>query len=134
MIKAHRHWERVQAVARPEAYLHRMVVNEYLSWRRKWSRIIPRPEIWLDADRSQPDHAVRLADQDELVAGLAKLPRRQRTVLALRYYGGLTDAEIAETIGCAPHTVRSYASRALAKLRIELGPSASTSPGVINAH
>ncbi|TCC63217.1 SigE family RNA polymerase sigma factor [Kribbella pittospori] len=137
VIKAHRHWGRIQRAERPDAYLRRMVVNEYLSWRRKWSRFVPRPEIWAEADHQQPDHAVRLADQDEMVAELAKLPRRQRTVLALRYYGGLTDSEIAETIGCSPNTVRSYASRALAALRIELGPSspATTAPhGVINAH
>jgi RNA polymerase sigma factor (sigma-70 family) len=58
-------------------------------------------------------------------------------VITLRYYGGLTDAEIAETLGCSPNTVRSYASRALARLRIELGPSSPATPepnGVINAH
>jgi RNA polymerase sigma-70 factor (sigma-E family) len=139
VIKAHRNWDRIQRADRPDSYLRRMVVNEYLSWRRKWSRFVPRPDIWAEADRQQPDHVARLADQDELVGELAKLPRRQRTVIALRYYGGLTDAEIAETMGCSPHTVRSYASRALSTLRIELGPSSSspattTSHGVINAH
>lgn len=58
-------------------------------------------------------------------------------MIALRYYGGLTDVEIAETLGCSPNTVRSYASRALAALRIELmppSPATTTSNGVINAH
>ena len=55
----------------------------------------------------------------QLLAELAKLPRRQRAVLALRY-GGLTDVEIAAELGCNPATVRSYASRALATLRIEM--------------
>ncbi|GAB2651263.1 SigE family RNA polymerase sigma factor [Kribbella swartbergensis] len=136
VIKVHRNWDRIQQVGNPDAYVRRMVVNEHLSWRRKWSRIVPRPEIWSEAGREQPDHAARLADQDEIVAELAKLPRRQRTVLVLRYYAGLSDAEIAETMGCSPHTVRSYASRALATLRIELASSpATTEPhGVINAH
>ncbi|WP_327636002.1 SigE family RNA polymerase sigma factor [Kribbella sp. NBC_00482] len=137
VIKAHRHWDRIQRADRPDSYLRRMVVNEYLSWRRKWSRFVPRPEIWGQADQLQPDHATRLADQDEMVAELAKLPRRQRSVIALRYYCGLTDAEIADVLGCSPNTVRAYASRALATLRIELGPSspATTAPnGVINAH
>jgi RNA polymerase sigma factor (sigma-70 family) len=47
-------------------------------------------------------------------------PRQQRAVLVLRYYEGLTDPEIAEVLGCRPATVRSYATRALAALRIEL--------------
>jgi DNA-directed RNA polymerase specialized sigma24 family protein len=41
-------------------------------------------------------------------------------VLVLRYYEGLTDAEIADVLGCRPGTVRGYASRALATLRVEL--------------
>ncbi len=137
VIKAHRNWDRIQRADRPASYLRRMVVNEYLSWRRKWSRFVPRPEIWSEDERLQPDHAARLADQDEMVAELAKLPPRQRSVIALRYYGGLTDVEIAETLGCSPNTVRSYASRALAALRIELmppSPATTTSNGVINAH
>jgi RNA polymerase sigma factor (sigma-70 family) len=48
------------------------------------------------------------------------LPRRQRAVLVLRYYEGLSDADIAGVLGCTPGTVRSYASRALASLRIEM--------------
>jgi RNA polymerase sigma factor (sigma-70 family) len=68
---------------------------------------------------SSPDHADRTADRDELIGELAKLPRRQRVVLVLRYYGGLTDNEIAETMGCSPGTVRAHASRALATLRIQ---------------
>ncbi len=125
LIKAHRHWERVQAADRPDSSLRRMVVNEYLSWRRRWSRVVPRPEITVTDQHSDP--AIGLADRQELLAELAKLPRRQRTVLVLRYYEGYTDyyegytdAEIAETLGCAASTVRAHASRALAALRVEM--------------
>jgi RNA polymerase sigma factor (sigma-70 family) len=41
-------------------------------------------------------------------------------VLVLRFYEGLTDAEIAADLGCSPGTVRSHASRALATLRAAL--------------
>ncbi|MEZ5193975.1 MAG: sigma-70 family RNA polymerase sigma factor [Nocardioides sp.] len=51
---------------------------------------------------------------------LADLPRRQRAVLALRYYDDLDDAEIAQLLGCSAATVRSHASRALATLRARL--------------
>ena len=47
-------------------------------------------------------------------------------MLVLRYYEGLTDGEIADVLGCAPGTVRGYASRALATLRVELAPKQVT--------
>ncbi|MFI5692835.1 SigE family RNA polymerase sigma factor [Kribbella sp. NPDC051586] len=115
-IKAQRNWARIGSADSPDAYLRRMTVNEYLSWRRKWSRYVPIAEV--DSGTS-PDHAEQAADHDQLLSELAKLPRRQRAVLVLRYFGGLTDNEIAETIGCTPGTVRAHASRALATLRIE---------------
>ncbi len=77
-------------------------------------------------DRVTPDHAGRHAERDALLTELGKLPRRQRTVLVLRYYEGLSDHEIADVLGCAPGTIRGYASRALAALRVELGPKSRT--------
>jgi DNA-directed RNA polymerase specialized sigma24 family protein len=74
-------------------------------------------------DRPEPDHAQQHADREALLAELAKLPRRQRAVLVLRYYEGCTDTEIAGLLGCTPGTVRGYASRALAALRVELSPN-----------
>ncbi len=49
-----------------------------------------------------------------------RLPERQRAVLVLRYFEGLSEAEIAETLSCRPGTVKSLASRALDRLRKEL--------------
>ena len=140
VIKAHRSWDRIQQADRPDSYLRRMVVNEFLSWRRKWSRFVPRPEIESDLgselgpDRSTQDHADRHADRDELIGELAKLPKRQRAVLVLRFYAGLSDQEIAATLGCSAGTVRGYASRALATLRIELTDSTNSRIGAHHAH
>lgn len=41
-------------------------------------------------------------------------------MLVLRYYERLTDTEIADVLGCSASTVRGYASRALATLRLDL--------------
>jgi RNA polymerase sigma factor (sigma-70 family) len=93
-------------------------VNEYLSWRRKWSRLVPVAEVGdrtVDADLAA-EHAVR----DELVAQLRRLPRRQRAAIVLRFYEDLDDAEIATILGCRAVTVRGYISRALRTLRVEL--------------
>jgi hypothetical protein len=55
----------------------------------------------------------------------------QERVLVLRYYEGLSDPEIAEALGCRPGTVRGYACRALAALRVELTAPPSAAPVVI---
>jgi len=119
-IRAYSRWDQLQAMDHPDAYLRRMVINEFLSWKRKWGRISP---VGILTDRHvnpSGDHAVLVADQQQLRAELARLPPRQRAVLVLRYYEGLDDAAIADLLGTRPVTIRAYASRALARLRIEL--------------
>jgi len=117
LARAFQRWDRIAAVDRPHAYVRRMIVNEYLSWRRRWSRVQPFADI--EPDEVQADHATEHAERATMIARLARLPRKQRTVLALRFYEGLSDAEIAETLGCAVGTVRGDASRALAALRVD---------------
>jgi RNA polymerase sigma-70 factor (sigma-E family) len=100
-----------------DAYARRMVINAYLSWGRKWFRVIPVGTL---ADiPSTGDPADRVADHDDLHRRLAQLPKRQRTVIVLRYLNGLSDTQIASELGCNVTTVRSHASRALSALRIE---------------
>jgi RNA polymerase sigma-70 factor (sigma-E family) len=118
LLRAQLRWEKIGQLDHPEAYVRRMIVNEFLSWRRRRPRMIPFAKV---AERDHvPDPAVSHADRELLAVELAKLPRRQRAVLVLRYYGGLTDEEIAQELGCSAGTVRSHLSRALAALRIEM--------------
>jgi RNA polymerase sigma-70 factor (sigma-E family) len=118
LIRLHARSDRLEEIENLGAYARRMAVNEYVNWGRKWFRI--RPTAVLHEPPPQPDHADRHADRDWLRSELAKLPRRQRAVLALRYYAGLTDAEIADVLACSAGTVRSHACRALATLRVEM--------------
>ncbi len=121
LVKLHKRWDRMDTVQNPQAYAHRMITNEYLSWRRsRHARLVPVTADHLeDLGGVGADPAVVHADRDALRAEIARLPRQQQAVLALRYYGGLTDTEIATALNCAPGTVRGYASRALATLRVE---------------
>lgn len=114
-------WDRIGAVDEPYAYVRRMVTNEHLSWRRR-RRL---PTVPLRDDEAQPPGP----PPDEMWQLLGTLPRQQRAVLVLRFYEGLSDAEIAGVLGCRPGTVRSNASRALAALRIEL--TTRTNEGVL---
>jgi RNA polymerase sigma-70 factor (sigma-E family) len=122
LVRVHGRWRRIEAVDRPELYVKRMVTNEYLSWRRRWStrHLLLRSVEDQNGGPplpSTPDFTTGHADRAELLQQLASLPRRQQAVLVLRYYEGLSDPEIAGLLGCATGTVRSSASRALKTLR-----------------
>src|ERR1022692_2238320 len=86
LIRAHARWSTISGLDRPEYYVRKMILNEFLSWRRRSWRLVP-PGRGLEIDRRQvPDHAIGYAERSALVAELGKLPRRQRAVLVLRYY------------------------------------------------
>lgn len=114
LVKLHSRWAQVGLLDSRDAYVHRMLVNEYLSWRRKWARLVPHrnpePPVALD-------HAIAHAERSDLLERIDRLPTKQRIVIVLRYLADLPDDEIAEVLGCAGSTVRVHASRALATLR-----------------
>jgi RNA polymerase sigma-70 factor (sigma-E family) len=120
LVKAYRHWARIDRTERPDRYVMRMVTNQFLSWRRSWAarHLVSVGEV---PDRAHPDDlGTALAARDDMWQRLAGLPRRQRAVLVLRYYEQFTDGEIADVLGCTAGTVRGYAHRALTTLRTDL--------------
>jgi len=100
-----------------EPYVRRVVVNAAIDWRRVRRR---RAEQSLDlaAGLAARDRTAQVADRDALVRALAALAPKQRAVLVMRYWEGVPDAEIAAALNCSAATVRSQASRALARLRV----------------
>jgi RNA polymerase sigma-70 factor (sigma-E family) len=132
LIRVSGRWQEISQLDRPEAYIRKMVVNEYLSWRRRSWRLIPSGmsgHLTGSAGSASPDPADGYIERQALMAELAKLSRRQRTALVLRYYVGYSDAEIAEVMGCTQSTVRGHVFKALAALRIELDqPLAAVAP------
>jgi RNA polymerase sigma-70 factor (ECF subfamily) len=56
----------------------------------------------------------------ELLVAVRELPEEQRRVLVLAYFGGLTQSEIAEELGCPLGTVKKRARLGLQKLRASL--------------
>ena len=122
LIRAYARWDRIGCLDRPELYVRKMMLNEFLSWRRRSSRQIPAGGMASEPASIAPDHAAEYNEREALLAELGKLPRRQRAVIVLRYYEDRGDSEIADLLGCSPGTVRSHASRALAALRVEMSP------------
>ncbi len=117
LIKVHRKWEHIAPDAY-DAYVRRSLVNEVISWRRKWARQVPTAEPLSDRSHTA-DQSGAVVDRDDLQSAINNLPPRQRAVLALRYYADLSDEAIAHDLGCSPGTVRAHASRALATLRVQ---------------
>lgn len=122
MVRAYLKWARVSRTDRPDLYLRRMVVNGFLSWRRRWYQRTVRTvaELTDGIHPSTDDQIGRIADRDHLAMLLAGLGRQQRAAIVLRFYEDLDDAEIAKVLGCAPGTVRSHISRGLATLRVRI--------------
>lgn len=123
LARAHVRWDRIGDTDAPEAYVRRMVLNEYLSWRRSWATrnvyaVGERLADFDDARGGVGDHAQKVVEADELWNRLATLGRAQRAVLVLRYYEQLDDETIAGLVGCCPATVRSHAARGLRNLRL----------------
>lgn len=115
-----RQWGRVSRADSPEAYARAVLVNLANDrWRGKRGRS-EVPLLDSDADRSpEPggDPYRQVVQRDELVRVLHTLPLKMRTVLVLRYFDDLSDESIAELMRVSASTVRSQASRGLAKLR-----------------
>lgn len=66
------------------------------------------------------------ADRIDMLRLLAKLPRRQREVAALRYLEDWSEREVAAALGCSVGSVKRHAARASAALRTALEPRAQT--------
>lgn len=118
LLRAYGQRGRLVEMAAPAAYLRRIVVNEHLrAGRHAASRPRTTTLEGIDAPApAEPDPA----EHDAVWRLLAALPRQQRAVLALRYYEGLPDAEIADLLDIGESTVRSTAHRALFALRARL--------------
>ena len=117
--RAFERWQLVSAADDVNAYVRRMLVNEFLGWRRRLGRTAPVAELD-DLLPNAPDHADGHSEQVALAGELSLLPRKQRAVLVLRFYAGMPYAEVAASLGCRESTARAHAARALAALRIQM--------------
>jgi RNA polymerase sigma-70 factor (sigma-E family) len=118
-----RRWRRFDGD--PEGYLRRTLCNLATDDYRRAGRWRHKERLLRTGLRPARDPAGEVDLRDALVRLLVQLPARQRAVLVLRYWEQLTDAEAAEVLDCPEGTVKSAASRGLARMR-ELASDWST--------
>jgi RNA polymerase sigma-70 factor (sigma-E family) len=124
-VALHGSWRRLHDTDKALAYLRATVVNRSRSALRH-RRVVERhattvamAEATATAPSAEAGALDRLA-HDVVLAALAELPARQREALVLRYYGDLSEVEIAEAMGCSRGAVKSHTARGMAALRTRM--------------
>ena len=118
LVRTYRAWGRVRT-ADPDRYVRQVMLNLQ---RNRWTRLLRRESVTdSPPDTQVPDAASEVVVREVLWPAVRALPARQRAVLVLRYYEGLTEAETADLLGCSVGTVKSQAAKALAHLRATSG-------------
>jgi RNA polymerase sigma-70 factor (sigma-E family) len=108
-----RSWGRVREDR--ERYLRRTMYHLAID---QWRHRRRRPEVFIEYEPpGRPDGTDTLDLRAALIGALAQLSPKQRAVLVLRYWEQLTEPEAAAALGCSVGTVKSTASRGLARLR-----------------
>ena len=124
----HRRWRTLRKPSNALDYARSAVLNGCRSVHRR--RLVARrhqPQI-AAATRPDTDTAAAFEQRTELMDAFRALPRRQREVLALRYYLDMSVADVATTLNISPSAVRSTASRGLDALARILPSRAAKEP------
>jgi RNA polymerase sigma-70 factor (sigma-E family) len=107
-------WPRVQRHEGPGAYVRTIIAHTAIDeWRRPWRRELFTGDALSDVPSPVP---LEVSDRILLQAALAQLPARQRQVVVLRHYWGLSVAEVAHDLGISTGSVKSHCSRAIERL------------------
>jgi len=119
------------------AYLRQAVINGCRSWLRRQSvarRLGPVDRTAAYAHESAEQAVIMAENQRRLQAELSALPVRRREVLVLRYYLGLSEAEIAQTLGISQGTVKSTAARGHCAVNGNRSPDGHRDPAFFRTH
>ncbi len=125
--RTYRSWARARD-GDPFVYARKILTNLKIdTWRRTRREVLLEPEG--RPSDVVPDRTAEITVRDELVRALLLLPVKQRRVVVLRHLLDLSEAEVAHELGLPHGTVKSNASRGLARLRAELTSTTTPTEG-----
>ncbi|WP_327087975.1 SigE family RNA polymerase sigma factor [Nonomuraea sp. NBC_01738] len=114
LTKAWLAWRRIEGD--PDPYVYRILTNTHASWwRRRWRGEVPTGDL---PERAVPDFATGAGEKEALWSAIGELSDRQRAVIVLHYFEGLTMPQCAAALGCSLGTVKTQLARALKRLRV----------------
>jgi len=114
LVRSWPRWERIWRRGDPEMYVRRVLVNTWAGWRRRRWRA-EQPSESVPDSPAAGDLAGEAALRVAVRGALGCLSDRQRAVLVLRVFDDLSEAQVAEVLGCAVGTVKSTMARAVAR-------------------
>jgi RNA polymerase sigma-70 factor (sigma-E family) len=133
LLQVARRWRRVRSMQHPRAYARRVLINLAIDGHGRRTRRkdeLNSDEGLLDGVDEAAARAVGVIDRaSEFRWALAALPRQQRAVVVLRYWEDLPETEVAALLGCSVGTVKSTASRGVARLRQVMSRTDTSAPG-----
>ncbi|WP_329571646.1 SigE family RNA polymerase sigma factor [Streptomyces sp. NBC_01361] len=113
-------WGRSSRVGNPAAYAQTVLIRAFLAHqRRRSAQERPSDEIPETSDSTPGDASLRIT----LLDALRQLPPKDRAVIVLRYWEDRSVMETAEILNVSSAAVRTRSTRALARLREQLGGS-----------
>lgn len=117
LIKLAARWKHVHRESNPDAYLRKILHHEHISvWRRSRYLREERSHAWVP-DQPTTDGTEAALRRMMVRQALSKLTPRQRSVIVLRFFEDLSEADTAKAMRCSTGTVKSQTSHALQRLR-----------------
>ena len=110
-------WRTIRDPGAAVSYLRTCVANGARSHLRHRAVVNRQPVNRPSQVNSAETDAMVQIEHERVLSELSELPGRQREVLILRYYGQLSEAEIADTLGISRGAVKTHSSRGLHSLR-----------------
>ena len=122
LVRLYQRWPRVAAMDQPVGYARRVLLSQAASWwRRRSSHESPQ---LLHDEPAWGGRMDAVVEHQRVWNAVLTLSPRQRAVTVLKYYEDMSEAEIAETLGMAPGTVKSHGHAAARRLADLLGEPA----------
>jgi RNA polymerase sigma-70 factor (sigma-E family) len=116
LARAWLRWGEVAAMGNPDGWVFTVAFNLARDGQRRRASEA-RANLRSVSGTDTVDTDADVADRVALERALREMPHRQRSVIALRYYAGMSVSETAQVMGCAEGTVKSLTSAAVQKLR-----------------